>query len=159
MRENLEELKEFTEDEIKRRDLIIDMLRYEDSLMLGEVGKQIYGDDTLNHLTSLETFYLFHRMTLNKFNYMTRDKDVSNYRKIFSKYYKNASDYDKEVLDSVCYMRENRCVYYTEPKINIGDNIPNCDLYELDGESKMTLYDLIKSNKHQYIFIGAYSNS
>jgi hypothetical protein len=104
---------EFTNTELDNRALIIKMLQYEDSLILGPVGKEIYEDNSFEHYSSHEAMYIIHRITLNYFGFQTKDEDVQNYRKIFSKYYESPTKYDAEVLQSVVYMRENKLVYKT----------------------------------------------
>jgi hypothetical protein len=98
--------------------------------MLGPQGASIFADGTLPHLTNLDTYFIFHRMTLAAHGFSTTDDDVKTYRTIFSNYYAGPQDYDAEVLGSVCYMRENKCVYYTAPPINVGDAAIDVDLLD-----------------------------
>lgn len=149
---------DFTEDHIKDRNLIISMLKYEDSLILGEVADYVFKSGVFELFNNLETTFIFHRMTLNKFNFNSDDESVKNYRKIFKYYYNGPTDYDVEVINSVAYMRENRCVFYTEEKLNKGDNLPNIELFKLDGKTKVKLYDEINKDDN-LTFIGAFSNS
>ena len=148
----------FTISDIGNRELILKMLRYEDSIMLGPIGAAIFADNTLPHLTALDTYYIFHRETLSAHGFNTTDEDVANYRKIFSHYYVSPHQYDAEVLGSVCYMRQNKCVYYTAPLINIGDAAPNADLLTLSGHPT-NLFEILDTQKHAYTFVGAFSNS
>jgi hypothetical protein len=129
----------FTEETIKDRDLILKLLRYENEIILGEDGKKIYTDLTYKPRTSLFPEYTIHRKVLSNFGFDTSDESVENYRKIFSFYYQSPTEFDKEVLDSVVYMRENKCVYYTSPIINVGDVIPDTSIYQLDGTTKTTI--------------------
>jgi hypothetical protein len=111
-------------------------------------------------LTDLETYYTLHRQTLNAFGFTTTDTDVVKYREIFRNYYNGPHDYDDEVLNSVCYMRENKCVYYDAPHINVGDVLPDSELLTLSGEST-TLHAQIAALPPtvKHVFVGAFSNS
>ena len=152
------EYKPFTIDHIKNKQLIMDMLKYEDTLIHGDTGHQIFTDPSYKNQYSLFSTYTIHRMVLQKFGFNTSHLDVANYRSIFSNYYRSPTDYDPEVLNSVTYMRENKCVYYNQPIINIGDKLPNCEIYEIDGKTKTTLYDKIGTG-FNYMLIGGFSHS
>ena len=154
------ERRPFTAEDIANRTRIIQMLKYEDSLFLGPEGKRLFGDNTFHHTTDLETYYTFHRATLAAFGFSATDADVAKYREIFRNYYNGPHDYDAEVLRSVCYMRENKCVYYDAPLINIGDTLPDSELLTLSNKSTTLhgeLASLPPSVKH--VFVGAFSNS
>lgn len=148
----------FTSTDVANKDLVVKMLRHEDSIMTGHEGAAIFADETLQHLTELDTYHIFHRMTLATFGFQTAAKDVLTYRTIFSHYYRNPTDYDKDVLSSVCYMRENKCVYYTAPQVNVGDSAVDTELLTLDGASTSLNAELL-SLKHKYVFVGAFSTS
>lgn len=148
----------FTSADVANKALVLEMLRYEDSVMLGKTGAAIFADTTLPHLTDLDTYHIFHRITLAAHGFQTGDADVQNYRTIFSHYYKGPHEYDADVLSSVCYMRENKCVYYKSPTINIGDCLVDVELLTLDG-THTSLKSELESLKHKYIFVGAFSNS
>ncbi len=150
------EKKSFTEETIKDRELIIKMLRYEDTIFLGDYGKSLFFTDG-STLDSMEPYFMIHRKVLDQFDFTTTDDDVKNYRKIFSYYYKSPTNYDKDVISAVAYMRENKCIYYTTPVINIGDTLPDVQLLSLDG-NKTNLLDHVDNN-NKYTFIGAFSNS
>lgn len=148
----------FTLNEVKNRDLIIRMLEYEDSLIHGEVGQQIYGNPIYKPRVSLFPEYSIHRLVLSKFGFTTSERDVANYRSIFSHYFRSHDDYDAQVLSSVTYMRENKCVYYKQPQINVGDQLPNCRLYEINGITETTLHEKL-GHDFRYMFVGGFSNS
>jgi len=148
----------FTEQTLLDKELIIQMLKYEDSIILGDIGKEIYSDVTYKPRISLTPEYAIHRKVLSNFGFDTSDESVENYRKIFKTYYNSATDYDQEVLSCVAYMRENKCVYYTDPVINVGDIIPDCELYQLNGKDKTTIKDHFGDN-FNYAFIAAFSTS
>lgn len=146
----------FLLDDIKKRDKIIKMLKYEDELYFSKEGQQIlreHGD----MFTSLDGPKTIQRMVLNKFGYYSTENDLINYRKIFSYYYIDPTNYDHEVLNSVFYFRENKCLYYNTKPIEIGDKIPNISIYNLDGQTKTNIYDLIKNNN--LTFMASFSMS
>ncbi len=151
-------LNPFLEEYIQNKELILKMLKYEDSLILGDIGKQIFENDTYELFSNLETTYIFHRLTLNEFQFSSDDIDVINYRKIFSYYYKSPTEYDNDIINSVAYMRENKCIYYKEPELEKNNSIPDIELYKLDGITKTTLYKEINKDD-KYTIIGAFSNS
>lgn len=146
----------FTDETLLDRDLIIKMLKYEDTLILGETGNHIYTDPTYEVSKSLFSERVIHRLVLAHFGFDTSDQSVLAYRKIFKTYYKTPTNYDAEVLQSVAYMRENRCVYYTEPEIKIGDQIPDCMLYTLSGDATTITESL---GDFEYAFVAGFSDS
>ncbi len=158
MRWNHNNYHSFTEKDIQNRDLVINMLKYENDIIHSDVGKSIYENEAYELFSSLETMFVIHRITLNAFGFTTTDSDVNNYRKIFSYYYKSPTEYDKQVLDSVTYMRENKCVYYTAKDFNVGDTFEDTQVYDLSGKNKVNISSKINS-EDEYTFIGAFSNS
>jgi hypothetical protein len=152
------ERRPFTDADVGNKGLIISMLRHEDGLMLGLEGAKIWGDNTLAHLTDMNTYHIFHRATLAAHGFTTTDEDVATYRTIFRNYYNGPTDYDADVLSSVCYMRENKCVYYTAPPINVGDAGPDVELETLGG-APTSLHAILDAHKHKHVFVGAFSNS
>lgn len=156
--ENHQNVIPFKLEHVADKDLVIKMLKYEDSLILGSTGKEIYSNPLYKPRISLTPEYTIHRLVLTKFNFDTSDESVENYRKIFGYYYKSPNKYDNDVLSSVTYMRENKCVYYTKPKINKDNIIPDCPLYNLDGETTTSLYQTLGKD-FNYAFIAGYSTS
>jgi hypothetical protein len=154
----IDNLVDFTKEHIKNRDLIISMLKYEDSIILGKVADKIFKSGVFELFNNLETTFIFHRLTLNKFNFNSDDNSISNYRQIFKYYFKSPTDYDKEVINSVSYMRENRCIFFTEDKLNKDDIIPDVELFHLNGHTKVKLHEMI-NKEDNLTFIGAFSNS
>jgi hypothetical protein len=148
----------FTEDDIKNRELVLKMLKYEDEIIHGDIGKSIYDNESYEHYSSLETTYVIHRITLNAFGFKTNENDLKNYRKIFKNYYNSPTDYDKEVIESVTYMRENKCMYYTGKNYEVGDSYESVELYELSGKNKVNLFDKINPEDN-YTIVGSFSNS
>ncbi|VBB17925.1 hypothetical protein YASMINEVIRUS_388 [Yasminevirus sp. GU-2018] len=146
----------FTDQTLLDRELIIRMLKYEDTLILGEVGDRIYKDPTYEVSKSLFSEFVIHRMVLSHFGFDTSDESVLNYRKIFKTYYKSPTDFDKEVMQSVAYMRNNRCVYYTEKDVNVGDTLEDCRLYDLAG-NETTIRESLGEFKHA--FVAGFSDS
>jgi hypothetical protein len=151
-------LREFTNEIITNRELIIEMLKYEDQVIHGDIGKKIYNDNSYEHYTTHEAMYAIHRIVLSEFGFRTNENDVKTYRKIFQTYYSSPQVYDKEVMESVSYMRENKCLYYTGKDFRIGDIFEDINLYDLSGKNKIMLFDKIQ-NDDKYTFIGAFSTS
>ena len=148
----------FTAEDVKNKDLMLRLLRFEDGVIRGPLGAAIFADRSIPHLKSLETYFIFHRITLAEHGFTTEASDVATYRTIFSNYYKDPQHYDEEVINAVCYMRENKCVFYDTPLIALGDLAPDVELSTLSGEST-TLHTLIEANPHKYTFVGAFSHS
>jgi len=149
---------EFVLEDIKNRELILDMLKYEDTLYLSNEGQSTlrnYG----SNFSSLESSKIIQRQTLEKFNFCSSEESLKNYRKIFQHYYRSSIDYDNEILQSVFYMRENRCLYYTEPELIIGDKLPDVELFNLDGTTKNNLYDILDKKDYNNCIIAAFSLS
>ena len=151
-------LQNFTNEIILNRNLIIEMLKYEDKVIHSDLGKNIYNDNSYEHYTTHEAMYAIHRIVLSEFGFKTDDNDVNTYRKIFQIYYSSPLVYDKEVVDSVSYMRENKCLYYTGKDYGIGDIFEDINLYDLSGKNKIMLFDKINKDD-KYTFIGAFSTS
>ena len=153
-------LKPFTKDDLSDRDLVISMLKKEDTIINDEdVGQAIYRNKYNESLYTLEPQLIIQRIVLKHFGFNTSDENVQMYREIFRTYYKSPTDYDKEVLNSVTYMRSNRCVYYTSPKINVGDTIENVNLLALDGKTKMNLHSDILKQPYELALLCAFSTS
>lgn len=144
----------FTHNDVLNRDLVIEMLTYENSFGRGE-GQEIYKTFT-DH--DLEPSHIINRNVLSHFNFSSTDESVQMYRTIFRNYYNSPTDYDKEVLDSVYYMKNNKCVYYTEPKLTINDKLINCGLLTLNNEST-SLFSIINSMSFDHLFLCAFSMS
>ena len=156
-------INEFTEVDIQNRELVIKMLCYEDTLILGDVGTSYNTDMSYQPRTSLQVTKILHRLTLNHFGFTATDRSVENYRTIFAHYFKSPSDYDAEVAQSVAYFRNNKCIYYTAPIIEIGSIPPDCRLYEFNNNKTATsvLDQITKAaeDNYRYIFFGAFSLS
>lgn len=148
----------FEETHIKDRYLILRMLKYEDKLFLSNQGQkflQEYGENT----TSLEGSKSIQRMTLNNFGFESTEQDLKKYRTIFHYYYVNSLNYDTEILNSVYYMRENKCLYYKSKPIELGIQIPNINVYGLDGTTQYDLHQLIRSKNYSKTILAAFSLS
>ena len=152
------ENKEFTINDAHNKALIIKMLQYEDIFSKNE-GQAFYKNPIYRPYISLDIILTINRIVLDKFGYDTSDTSVENYRCIFNIYFKSSDDYDKEVMQSVHYMRENKCIYYKNPPIKIGQIIPNCELTKLNGKTKTTLYNAIKNEDGRYTVFAAFSLS
>jgi len=149
----------FTITNVKNKELVIQMLNYEEQLTKSNYGQSLYKNTLNKPLISLTIEYAINRLVLAKFGFDTTDRSVSMYRTIFKTYYNSPHDYDPDVLNAVHYMRENKCVYYKMPPLQINDKIPNCELYNLDGITKTTLHDTINNLNSKYTLIGAFSLS
>jgi len=149
----------FTMTHVHNKNLVIQMLKYEEELTRSDYGQSLYKNTLNKPLISLTIEKAINRLVLDHFNFETDDTSVENYRTIFKTYYRSALDYDKEVLDSVHYMRENKCVYYKNQPLKIGEKIPNCSLYSLDGNTQTTLYDIIQKSNMDYTVVAAFSLS
>ena len=62
-------LREFTNEIITNRNLIIEMLKYEDLVIHGDIGKKIYNDNSYEHYTTHEAMYTIHRIVLSEFGF------------------------------------------------------------------------------------------
>lgn len=149
----------FTRDSVLNRDLVIQMLCREEEITKSQKGQDMYRNSYNNPFISLEVEKALNRMVLSEFGFTTTDEDVSQYRTIFKTYFKSPEDYDREVIGSVHYMRENKCVFYKHPRMKTGQRIPNVDLYRLDGINKTSLYDAIGHPRPQYTLFAAFSLS
>jgi len=149
----------FQQTDVFNRDLILKMLKYEDELYLSSYGQKIIGDPGMNNIFTLENSKTIQRLTLEHFNFSSCNESLSNYRTIFHHYWNSASDYDKDVLSSVYYLRENRCLYYTSPDLLPGDIAPDSELYELDGITKTSVHQLLKEQPTKQTIIAAFSTS
>ncbi len=144
--------KDFCEEQLNNRDLVIRMLRWESEFMCSTEGQSRYKTQGSGQFISLDNGYAFNRMVLREFGFTTSDNSVANYRRIFQTYFRSATDYDADVINSSHYMRNNRCVFYTTARIQQGDKIPNVPLLTTNpGNPKenipTTLYDVIRDYK------------
>lgn len=152
-------LKPFTKENVADKELVIKMLNYEDLIAKSDIGKNLYADPTNGALVTLNVEKILNRLTLTEFGFSTRDSDVETYRTIFATYYRSPTDFDADVLNAVYYMRENKCVYYQQPALKISDLIPDCPLYELNGATATTLFEVINKKPSKFTLIGAFSLS
>lgn len=148
----------FTSKHVKDRDLVIRMLRSENDYVKTSAGQKMLTTKLNFSFTSLMTTYAFHRIVLNMYGFDTTNESVRNYRNIFRTYFRSPHDYDKDVIESVYYMRENKCVFYTKPVINIGDTLTDCELLTRDGNNT-TLFELLSTKKFNNAIISAFSHS
>jgi len=156
MKGKLVELIPFTHIHVKDKKLVMEMLKYEEEIATGEWGQNKYRDQYSRVSVSLDNEYMFNRKTLGHFGFNTNSISVSNYRTIFNTYFKDPDNYDKDVIDSSYYMRNNRCVFYREPPLS---TIPNCRLYKLDGVTETDLYSAVCADTFKKGLICAFSNS
>lgn len=148
----------FEEIHIADKKLILEMLKFENDLFLSKSGQQFLNEYG-NNITSLEGSKSIQRRTLKNFGFKSTDDDLKKYRTIFHHYYKSPYDYDTQILNSVYYMRENRCLYYKTKPLEINQIIPNLVVYGLDGLTQYDLHQLIKSKNYSKTILAAFSLS
>jgi hypothetical protein len=153
--------KPFTNETIKNKQLMLDMLHFEDQYYFSDVGQNIMADIGKNNLFSLDGGKTIQRITLHQFGFSSTDQDLAIYRTIFHNYYNSSTDYDSDILSSVYYMRENRLLYYTTPKLSIGDKAIDSKLLELHpGMEKQTkLYNILSEEPTRKHVLCAFSLS
>ena len=150
----------FTPDNVKDKELVIKMLQYETEYATSDNGQALYKNSLNNPLVSLTVEKTLNRITLSHFGFENDDTSVETFRTIFRTYYKSPDDYDEEVINASYYMKGNKCMFYKEKDIKIGDVIPNCNLCEMDGETQTTLYDIIQKEENaNYVLICGFSMS
>jgi hypothetical protein len=159
MREDKLQFIEFTQEHLLDRDLIIRMLKHEEDIATSQWGQKRYKDPLNRVSISLDNEYAFNRRTLHDFGFSNSDQSVQNYRTIFRTYFKDPLNYDKEVIGSSYYMRNNRCVYYTAKPILAGELLPNCRLYMSDGVTETDLHTAIGGDGVRKALVCAFSNS
>ena len=146
----------FNNTALQNKELIISMLKAEETLIRSKYGQDKFKNKLNNSGSSLMLTKAFHREILYKFSFNTSDDDVEMYRSIFRTYFRSPTDYDKDVIEASHYMRNNRCVFYTTPVLQVGDIYPDCTLTTLNGTNTQ-LYNHL--NPNGYTFVGAFSNS
>ena len=151
------EKKPFTSTNVNDRDLVIQMLKFEEEYNNSEDGQLVHKTLINNPRTSLFTIYAIHRVALNHFNFDTSDESVKTYRTIFKTYFRSPKDYDKDVIESAFYMRNNKCVFYENPALKNGDKMVDCDILRLDGQPT-TLFNIMPKD-FEYCFVGGFSLS
>jgi hypothetical protein len=151
-------LNPFTENHVRDRDLVIRMLKFEDSIIHSDVGTQIFRNPLLNIAKSLDADYAIKRLVLVEFDFDTSDTSLQNYVRIFAMYYKSPLNYDVEVMASVTQFRENRLLYNTNPKPAVGAIIPNCKMMSLNGGT-LDLHSYLHSISATKYIIHAFSTS
>lgn len=149
----------FTINHIKNKELVIKMLNYEEEFTKSDNGQLMYHNPLNRPLVSLTIEKSIQRIVLTKFGFDTSDESLVNYRNIFKNYYESPEKYDPDVLNATHYMRENKCVYYKQQPIELGDKIPNCRLYKLDGMTETTLYNEINKKIYDYTLVAGFSLS
>lgn len=151
----------FTNETIKNKNLMLDMLKFDDQYYFSNVGQSIMADVGKNNLFSLDGSKTIQRITLHQFGFSSTDQDLATYRTIFHNYYNSPTDYDSDILSSVYYMRENRLLYYTTPKLSIGDKAIDSKLMELDPamEKQTNLYNVLSEEPTRKHVLCAFSLS
>lgn len=150
------EVMPFTQANLQDKSLILDMLKAEDKLFFSSHGQE--------HLQSHGSIYntesgkVIQREILKQYGFSTDDDSLKTYRLIIQEYYRSPTDYDKEVLDSVVYLRENKLLYYTTPKILVGKEYKDAELKTLDNID-ITLSQIVGTCLKPYLLCAAFSLS
>ena len=152
-------INKFEKKDVNNKDLVIEMLKYEEQITKSDYGQSMYKNMLNRPLISLTVEKSLNRLTLSKFGFDTSDENVEMYRTIFRTYFKSPSNYDKDVINSVHYMRENKCVFYKAPILEINDVSPNVILHDYISLTKQTLHDIMTESKANYTITAAFSLS
>jgi len=150
-------LKPFTSQDVKNKELVVKMLKREDVIMNDEkVGQELYRTEK----TPLGAVYAIHRLVLIEFGFDSSDESVSCYRTIFANYYQSPTDYDRDVLSAVTYMRENKCVYnsFKKPQKNEMLDVKTLKLFSPMEKANVELEKILPKD-FQYAFFLAFSSS
>ena len=157
-----ERLVPFTKESVQDRDLVIKMLQWEERFIRDDTkGQLLYKNEFYRPLRSLDVEKTAQRYTLTHFGFESTDEDLKNYRSIFKHYFQSPHDYDKEVINAAHYMRENRCIYYDQPIVEVGSKIPDVDGLESVGNvgKCSTLHQILEQKPFQHCFVAAFSLS
>lgn len=149
------DIRDFTQDDVKNRSLIIEMLKMEDQLYF-TTGQEMMKNKYYNPLLTLEPQLALQRQVLTNFGFSTDDVSLGNYRQIVKHYWKGPFNYDQEVLNSVVYLRCNKLLYYQQPEIKVGQTAQDVSLLKLNG-THCHLSDYWNRNK--LVLVAAFSGS
>ena len=117
-------------------------------------GQTVLANPALANIYSLESGKTIQRETLRIHGFSATDASVAVYRTIFNRW-----SQDAEILRSVFYMRENRCLYYTSPEIHTGDPIPDAPLLELEDGTPTSVHAVLAEIPTARTIIAAFSVS
>ena len=148
----------FTRKHLLDRQLVISMLKDEEVFAKSTPGQDLYRQEMHGGVANFDVMRAIHRRILDKYDFDDSSESVEIYRDIFRTYYNSPKDYDEEVINSVHYMRENKCIKYTDPPMKIGQKIPNCDLTDLNGKTT-NLHHIIREEKCDFVVFASYSES
>uniref|UniRef100_A0A6C0CLQ0 Uncharacterized protein n=1 Tax=viral metagenome TaxID=1070528 RepID=A0A6C0CLQ0_9ZZZZ len=156
-------LKPFTAECVDDKQLVIKMLNAEEKLWFSEYGQDIHKNEFNYRGTSLMPQLNIQRKNLINFGFENDDESLDHYRSIFKHYYKSATDYDHDVINAVHYMRNNRCIFYKQRPLEIGENIKDvCDntsLYTIDGVKQTLTQAIGKIKEGGHAIFAAFSMS
>jgi hypothetical protein len=144
----------FTISHVKNRELVKQMLEYENYIFFTPLVQNMFTDPKYSGVIPYKKL---HQMVLEHFDFYPSLMNVQNYEKIFRHYYKSPINHDKEIINSVVYMRENLRIHYINPIIEVNNIAPNVPIYDLCGVL-INLYQIINP-KAQYCFVAAFSLS
>lgn len=161
------DLKPFTKNDVENKQLVMQMLKYEEQLAKSDTGRELYGNLSNKPLVGLNVELILNRLTLAHFGFSSDNESVDFFRTIFKTYYKSHTaengniviDYDADVINSSYYMRNNKQKFYKSRVLSIGEKIPDCVLYKPNGTDTVSLYDTICKTNAKYTFIGSFSLS
>lgn len=156
---SIRKTRSFTINDVQNKNLIIKMLNYEEKIYKSEQGQNLFLEKYNLAMNTLIVEKIIIRIVLNYFDFDNDESDIENYKKIFKFYYKNENEYDREVMNAVHYFRENKCLFYKTPHIQVGQKIPNCKLFRINGKDSDNLYDIIKRDQHKHTLLAAFSLS
>lgn len=148
----------FGPEHLHDRDLILRMLKAEDQLYFSKMGQEHIAEHGGN--TSTESGKVLQRAVLLRFGFDPSEESIRTYRSVIHHYYKSATDYDKEIMDSVVYLRENKLLYYTTDKPLIGSTYKDVRVYDL-MDNEVRISDLVERahNKGKNLIVAAFSTS
>jgi len=140
---------------------VLRIMRLEDSIIHGAEAMAMYADhDTYPDCGSLEIEFAINRMALSRSGFATEDASVKIYRQTMHRYYASPTEYDAEVMSAVTYLRENKILYYTAPKLRLGQDVTpllaKCDMLRPDGSAAGSLLESCKTPR---VLVGGFSTT
>lgn len=110
----------FTLNHVRDKTLLIKILNAEETLWKSDFGQNAHRN---KFNWGLEDQKSIQRENLFNHGFTNDDESLAVYRRIIDTYYNSPWDYDKDIMNSVHYFRENRLLYYKTKEIIKGDNI------------------------------------
>merc|ERR1712137_826176 len=138
-------LKEFDVDEVPR-DLVIQMLKYEDRLRKSPEMQALY--DRCNHVAGDQVERFIQRNVLKRHGFTPSVENLAEFWKIRAKY----GDDDREVMESVIYLRYAHLLH--ECTIPLGAAAPDATLVTMD-QKPCRLPDYMQQHDKLVILAGS----